>query len=35
VARFRAAIESEIEDAVAFAEAAPWPEADQLLTHVL
>ncbi len=35
VARFRGAIESEIDDAVAFAEAAPWPEADQLLTHVL
>jgi pyruvate dehydrogenase E1 component alpha subunit len=35
VARFRPRIEDEISEAVAFAEAAPWPAEEELLTHVI
>jgi pyruvate dehydrogenase E1 component alpha subunit len=35
IARFQACIQSEIDEAVAFAEAAPWPGEEALLTDVI
>jgi TPP-dependent pyruvate/acetoin dehydrogenase alpha subunit len=35
IARFRRPIEQEIDEAVAFAEASPWPVEAELLTHVI
>ena len=35
VAKYTPAIESEIDEAVAFAEAAPWPTRDEVLTDVI
>jgi len=35
VARFQDRISDEIDEAVAFAEAAPWPDESELLTHVI
>jgi pyruvate dehydrogenase E1 component alpha subunit len=35
IAKFEAAILAEIDDAVAFAEQSPWPDATQLLADVL